>query len=282
MGVQINPRVLGTPARPGELREQMLLASLGQRVRELRARLGMTRRTLSQEADVSERHLAQLEIGEGNISIVLLQRIAAALQVSLADLFTPQMPAFVDVPRFTRKNPAAEQRRRRIALIGMRGAGKSTLGALLAADLRVPFVELDREIEKDARMPLAEIFSLRGQSTYRKLEKRAVRRLLRERKRAVLCLGGGVVSEEATFDFLLKRCFTIWIKARPEEHMQRVLAQGDFRAVAGKSEAMKDLKRILEARESFYSKADLHIDTAGETPAQSFRKLHKALQAELA
>src|SRR6266568_4956022 len=150
------------------------LLSLGKRVRELRSRRGMTRKMVAREAEVSERHLAQLEAGEGNVSIVLLRRM-------------------------------------RIALIGLRGAGKSTLGSKLAGESKIPFIELDREIEKDTGMPLAEIFSLYGQSGYRAIERRTLEKVLNEQERAVLSVGGGVVSEKETFDYLLSNCYTVWI-----------------------------------------------------------------------
>ncbi len=261
----------------------------------------MTRKALSHQADVSERHLAQLEAGEGNISVVLLRRIAAALQVSLADLFVVQSEApaerqtilqFLDrlpphrledvVARLTRDFvPEQETRRQRIALIGLRGAGKSTLGARLATQKNVPFVELDREIEKETGMPLAEIFSLYGQSGFRSIEKRTLERVLAEYDRIVLSVGGGIVLEKENYDYLLANCYTVWVKAQPEEHMSRVIAQGDFRAMAGSDRAMEDLRRILEAREPLYRKADLHLDTSGDSVEQSFTKLETAITPSL-
>jgi XRE family transcriptional regulator, aerobic/anaerobic benzoate catabolism transcriptional regulator len=167
-------------------------------------------------------------------------------------------------------------RAQRIALIGLRGAGKSTLGAKLAHEFSVPFVELDREIEKDTGMPLAEIFAFYGQSGYRAIEKRTLERVLRDRDRLILSIGGGVVSEKETYDFLLSRCFTVWIKAQPEEHMSRVIAQGDFRAIAGSDRAMEDLRRILEVREPLYRKADFTLDTSGVAVDDSFAELKHA------
>jgi XRE family transcriptional regulator, aerobic/anaerobic benzoate catabolism transcriptional regulator len=279
------------------------LAALGRRVRELRNRRGMIRKVLAQQADVSERHLAQLEAGDGNISVVLLQRIAGALGVSLRELFSPEdaggqlaemprekillerflerLPAHrvEDVMlRLTREFGAEEKaRRQRVALIGIRGAGKSTLGSRLAADLRIPFIELDAEIETDAGMPLGDIFSFYGQSGYRALERRLLERVLNEHPRAIFSIGGGVVSEKETYDYLLTNCYTIWIKARPEEYMARVIAQGDFRVMGGSDQAMEELRRILEAREPLYRKADLVLDTTGNTVEESFAKLKDAL-----
>ncbi len=277
------------------------LLSLGKRVRELRSRRGMTRKIVAREADVSERHLAQLEAGEGNVSIVLLRRIAAALNVSLVELFTPESEETSEkqlIQRFLERlpdhrlkdvvsrlirdfGPEEKLRRTRIALIGLRGAGKSTLGSKLAWESKVPFIELDREIEKDTGMPLAEIFSLYGQSGYRAIERRTLEKVLNEQERAVLSVGGGVVSEKGTFDYLLSNCYTVWIKAQPEEHMSRVMAQGDFRAMAGSGQAMEDLRRILEAREPLYGKADMHLDTSGSSVEDSFSKLKAAVQANL-
>ncbi len=277
------------------------LLFLGKRVRHLRNLRGMTRKTVARESDVSERHLAQLEAGEGNVSIVLLRRIATALNVSLFELFGPELeePAekqmiqrFLDrlpnhrledvVFRLMRDfSPGEKVRRKRIALIGLRGAGKSTLGSRLADEMRVLFIELDGEIEKDTGMPLGEIFSLYGQSGYRAIERRTLTRVLNENESAVLSVGGGVVSEKETFDYLLSHCYTIWIKARPEEHMSRVLEQGDFRAMGGNDQAMEDLRRILEAREPLYRQADMEFDTSGSSVETSFSRLKTTLQANL-
>ena len=275
------------------------LLSLGKRVRELRNRRGLTRKMMAREADVSERHLAQLETGEGNVSIVLLRRIAAALHVSLADLFAAEMETRhekVLIQRFLERLPAHRvedamsrllrefgdedaARRKRVALIGLRGAGKSTLGLRLGQDMNIPFIELDREIEKDTGMPLGEIFSLYGQTGYRSIERRSLERVLHDQERAIVSVGGGVVSEKETYEYLLSNCYTVWIKARPEEHMARVIAQGDLRVIAGGNQAMDDLRRILEAREPLYRKADIYLDTSGNSVDESFAKLKAALQA---
>jgi XRE family aerobic/anaerobic benzoate catabolism transcriptional regulator len=292
-----------TPALSGE----QFLLSLGSRIRDLRSRCGMSRKALAQQSDVSERHLAQLESGEGNISILLLRRIAAVLNITLEELFAPHhsndQPAgqqnsshkqalwrFIErLPSHRLEEAAArlirdfgpEQNLRlaRIALIGLRGAGKSTLGAKLAAEYNVPFIELDHEIEKDTGMPLAEIFSLYGQSGYRAIEKRTLERVVRAADRAIISVGGGIVSEKETYDYLLANCHTIWLKAEPEEHMSRVIAQGDFRAMAGSDRAMEDLRRILESREPLYRKADATVDTSGESVEKSLTKLKAVLEA---
>jgi XRE family aerobic/anaerobic benzoate catabolism transcriptional regulator len=298
--VSTNSKIAGL-SRVAAVPDEDFLLFLGKRVRELRNRRGMTRKTAARDSNVSERHLAQLEAGEGNVSIVLLRRIAAALQVSLVELFAPEIETpdekqmiqqFLErlpnhrvedvVFRLMRDfGPEEKMRRMRTALIGLRGAGKSTLGTKLSAEFKLPFIELDHEIEKDTGMPLGEIFSLYGQSGYRAIERRTLERVLREFERAVLSVGGGVVSEKETFDYLLSNCYTVWIKAQPEEHMSRVIAQGDLRAMAGNDQAMEDLRRILEAREPLYRKADLCLDTSGISVEESFAKLKSALQTNL-
>src|SRR6266403_5551846 len=287
--------------RPTLIPDGDFLVFLGKRVRQLRNVRGMTRKIVARDADVSERHLAQLEAGEGNVSIVLLRRIAAALNVSLVELFSPETEEPAEkqmIQRFLERlpnhraeevvlrlmrdfSPGEKLRRKRIALIGLRGAGKSTLGSKLAFETQVPFIELDGEIEKDTGMPLGEIFSLYGQSGYRAIERRTLTRVLTEHECAVLSVGGGVVSEKETFDYLLSHCYTIWIKAQPEEHMSRVLEQGDFRAMAGDDQAMEDLRRSLEAREPLYRQADMVLDTSGISAEESYSRLKTALDINL-
>ena len=281
------------PAADLSLQDADFLATVGARVRELRDRRGLTRKLLAREADVSERYLGQLESGNGNISIILLRRIATALNVTLAGILVPEQEESAEkrlLRRFLERVPAHRledvifrlmrefghdetTRRQRIALIGLRGAGKSTLGNLLAKELDVPFIELDREIERETGLPLAEVFALYGQGGYRRIEKRCLERLVEERGRSVISLGGGIVAEENAFSLLLDNFYTVWVKATPEDHMSRVLAQGDLRPMAGSDEAMDDLKRILAAREPLYSKADAIVDTSGQTPEASFAKL---------
>jgi XRE family transcriptional regulator, aerobic/anaerobic benzoate catabolism transcriptional regulator len=281
--------------------DENLLLSLGKRVREVRARRGMTRKLVAKESDVSERHLAQVEAGAGNISILLLQRIAVALNVTLVDLFAsenepsaeqrliqhflervPKHDLEAVVSRLEREFGHEETlRRNRIAFIGLRGAGKSTLGSKLAEEWKIPFIELDREIEKDAGMPLGEIFSLYGQAGYRRIERRTLERVIQEYDRAVISVAGGMVSEKETYEHLLSNCYAVWLKAHPEEHMSRVMAQGDFRPVVDHDEDMEDMRRILEARDPFYRRADLHFDTSGDSVEESFDKLQQVLQASL-
>jgi XRE family transcriptional regulator, aerobic/anaerobic benzoate catabolism transcriptional regulator len=287
-----------TEPRESALGEAEYLRLLGERIREARARRGMTRKILARDSDVSERYLAQLETGQGNISIVLLRQIAHAMGLPLGDLVREEPDRPVELTlliqtlsRLPAKDLAqarkllgetfgaavASERRHRIALIGLRGAGKSTLGAMLAKSLAVPFIELDREIERDSGTRLAEVFDLYGQAAYRRYERRALEGVIERYDRAVIATGGSIVSEPATFDLLLSACHTVWLTAAPEEHMSRVVAQGDTRPMAENEQAMEDLRRILAGRNALYSKADARIDTAGKTVEQSFAELNAAL-----
>ena len=275
------------------------LKLLGDRVRQARARRGMTRKQLARDSGVSERYLAQIEGGEGNISVLVLRQLAKALNVSIdALLFEgPEPPVeFVHTVEFLRRlslddlkvarqillhqfdgvDPAA--RHRRIALIGLRGAGKSTLGAALAERLEMPFLELDRLIEQESGLTLNLIFDFRGQAGFRELERRCLESVLRRHPCFVLATGGSLVSEPGTFERLLSSCFTVWVRASAEEHMQRVIAQGDMRPMANNRDAMSDLKRILAEREVLYSKSDIQTDTAGRTIEDSVEALIQALR----
>jgi XRE family transcriptional regulator, aerobic/anaerobic benzoate catabolism transcriptional regulator len=269
------------------------LAMLGERVRDARARHGMTRRMLARDSGVSERYLAQLESGRGNFSIALLRRVAAAIDIPLAELVSEDVPRVeyaLLAQRLRRLTPAelAEatalfakrfgerpERLDRIALIGLRGAGKSTLGTALAQRLGWDFVELSREIERAAGMHVNEIFDLMGQAAYRRYERRAVENILRTGSRIVIAAGGGLVSELSTFERLLESCYTVWLQAAPREHWERVLRQGDYRMSTGVNEeqAMVDMRRILVQREPLYGKAGARLDTSGKTPAESIRQL---------
>ena len=261
----------------------------------------MTRKILARDSGVSERYLAQLEAGHGNISIILLRQVAQAMSLPLAELVRegPDHPvefsllvqslARLDSRELAeaRKLLASSfgaaverERRHRIALIGLRGAGKSTLGARLAKQLGVPFVELDREIERISGMTIATLFDLYGQSAYRRQERRALESVIESQERAVIATGGSLVSEPGTFDLLLSACFTVWLAAKPEEHMSRVVAQGDFRPMADNEAAMEDLRKILEGRQALYSKADATVDTAGKSVEASLRALEAAIAAK--
>jgi XRE family aerobic/anaerobic benzoate catabolism transcriptional regulator len=277
--------------------ESEYLKLLGERIRTARAQRGMTRRILARDSGVSERYLAQLEAGQGNISIALLRKVAHAMGLPLADLVRddPEPPVELRLlgQSLARLSPQelgqarrllaerfgalAGDRKRRIALIGLRGAGKSTLGRRLAEHLDMPFLELDREIERESGLALSEIFDLYGQAAFRRHERRALESLLQRHPRAVIATGGSLVSEPATFDLLLASCFTVWIKAAPEEHMGRVVAQGDLRPMADNAESMDDLRRILAGRTALYAKADAMVDTAGRDIDASFEDLLAAV-----
>ena len=275
---------------------ESFLARLGEKVRDARARRGLTRKELARDSHVSERYLAQLEAGDGNISVLLLRQIAAALGLALNDLLgeEAQSVELTLIHQLLKRLPKQRlarvrarlqsefsstgiERAGRIALIGLRGAGKSTLGAALARKLGVSFIELDREIEREAGTGLSEIFLLYGQQGYRRYERRCLEKVLEAHERCVIATGGSIVSEPGTYDFLLSTCFTVWLKAQPEEHMARVVAQGDTRPMAGNAQAMEDLRRILQGRGMLYAQADAVVDTAGHTVEQSLRALKKSL-----
>jgi len=280
-----------------------LLMALGERVRNLRARRGLTRKAVALTAGVSERHLANLEYGIGNASILVLQQVANALQCSLAELVgdvTTSSPEWLLIREMLERRGEPDLRRvrvalgelldsassdparqRRIALIGLRGAGKSTLGQMLADDLEVPFVELSREIEKFAGCSVREIHDLYGTNAYRRYERRALEEAVQIYGEVVIATPGGIVSDPATFNQLLTHCTTVWLRAAPEEHMGRVAAQGDTRPMAASKEAMDDLRRILTGRAAFYSKADITIDTSGHGLAESFQTLRSAVRERL-
>jgi XRE family aerobic/anaerobic benzoate catabolism transcriptional regulator len=291
---------LADPTLPVEESKNPLLAALGERVRNLRARRGLTRKAVALAADVSERHLANLEYGIGNASILVLQQVATALQCSLAELvgdITTTSPEWLLIRELLEHRSEADLRRarialgellgtaagdparhRRIALVGLRGAGKSTLGQMLADDLEVPFIELSREIEKIAGCSVREIHDLYGTNAYRRYERRALEEAVQIYSEAVIATPGGIVSDPATFNQLLAHCTTVWLQAAPEEHMGRVAAQGDTRPMAASKEAMDDLRRILSGRAAFYSKADISVDTSGRSLAQSFELLRGAVR----
>ncbi len=284
------------PAPPAD--ETAFLRALGQRVREVRAQRGMSRKILARDSRVSERYLAQLESGEGNVSVLLLRQIAQALGLPVTDLLREENGQPVELSlilQFLQRLPPARlgavreqllqqfgepaaQRHQRIALIGLRGAGKSTLGARLAKELGVAFIELDHEIEREAGTSLSEIFLLYGQAGYRRYERRALEKVLERNQRCVIATGGSIVSEPGTYDLLLSTCYTAWLRAEPEEHMARVVAQGDTRPMAGNAEAMDDLRRILAGRGALYRQADTVVDTAGRSVEQSLKDLRRAVR----
>nr|WP_326529040.1 helix-turn-helix transcriptional regulator [Rhodoferax sp.] len=296
-----------TPNNAMELAESgeknPFLAALGDRVRVLRARRGMTRKALAQVADVSERHLANLEYGVGNASILVLLQVAGALQCSLGELIgdvTTSSPEWLMIRELLeQRDDATLQRVRiaigemlgtgggnaalspRIALIGLRGAGKSTLGQMLADDLGFPFVELSREIEKFAGCSVSEIQALYGVNAYRRYERRALEETIQIYPEAVIATPGGLVSDAATFNQLLAHCTTVWLQADAEDHMKRVTAQGDLRPMAASKEAMEDLKGILTGRAAFYSKAQYKLDTSSQPLEPTFVALRAMVRRVL-
>lgn len=260
------------------------LRRVGERLRLKRASRGMSRKVLAQASGVSERYLADLESGTGNASLRVLRQLAGAMSLAVEDLVADRPERPVDlalaINQLERLSTAdlAEARRLlgqtfggvtrlgakpgRIALIGLRGAGKTTLGRRAASTLGVPFVELDREIERASGMDLAEVFSLHGQAGFRKLEHHCLETIVAGHERVVIATGGSLVTEPATYDLLLSSCFVVWLKALPEQHMARVAAQGDTRPMAASRQAMDDLKAILESRAALYAKADAQVDTS--------------------
>ena len=273
----------------------------------MRARRGMTRKALALATDVSERHLANLEYGVGNASILVLLQVTRALHCSFAELLgdvTTLSPEWLLLREMLQNRDEATLRRvrvavgellgtgtgpgegvgtrsSRVALIGLRGAGKSTLGRMLAEDLDFPFVELTREIEKMAGCSAAEILGLYGQNAYRRYERRALEEAIEIYPEAVIATAGGMVSDLVSFNLLLRHCTTVWLQADPEDHMARVAAQGDMRPMAGNAEAMEDLKTILAGRAAFYSKADFRVDTSGQPLLETLQILRGTVREAL-
>lgn len=277
--------------------DEAYLKRVGEQVRLARSRRGMSRKVLSKASGVSERYLAELERGAGNASLLVLRQIADALSVEAAGLISDRPERPIDltlaIHQLERLSPAelAEARRLlgqqfgkqgapapgRIALIGLRGAGKTTLGQLAARALAVPFVELDREVERASGMELSEIFAVHGQALFRKLERQCLETIIERFDRAVIATGGSLITEPATYDLLLSSCFVVWLSATPDQHMRRVLAQGDLRPMADGPQAMDDLNAILESRLPLYAKADMEVNTSDKTEAQAFAALLGAI-----
>ena len=296
MGARVNKSVARIHGEHDSA-DATFLKAVGERVRMARARSGITRKLLAEHSGVSERYLANLESGQGNVSVLLLRQVGAALNMSPDELLrdrddepaelgtiqhllrgmTPQRLARARdlLLRDVRDHPG--ERSKRIALIGLRGAGKTTLGHRLAQILKRPFIELDREIEREAGTSLSEIFLLYGQQGYRRYEWRCLENLLDRREACVIATGGSIVTERATCELLLSTCFTVWLKALPEEHMARVIAQGDTRPMEGNQQAMDDLRRILNSRVGLYGQADAVVDTARKSVAESVNDVKKTI-----
>jgi XRE family aerobic/anaerobic benzoate catabolism transcriptional regulator len=277
--------------------EDDFLRVIADRVRDLRAKRGMTRRVLARDSGVSERYLAQLESGQANPSITVLRALARAFNVRPASIIVDpevsplastivamvqdfdedQLLVLQELIRTTFSKRDRAARGRRVALIGLRGAGKTTIGTLLAKRLSTPLIELDREIERDAGVPLSEIFEFYGQAGFRRQERASLERILDTEARFVLATGGSIVSESTTFERLKTACFTIWLTASPAEHMERVVAQGDMRPMAGNSHAMADLRKILLGREALYRRADVEISTSNRSATETLAAVVAAL-----
>lgn len=297
--------IMSSTILPDDQRNSFLVA-LGARVRTLRSRRGMTRKALSAAAKVSERHLGNLEYGVGNASILVLFQVAQALQCPLAELLgdvTTASPEWLLIRELLAQRDevalrrvrvavgellgtggvhgeGASARSSRIALIGLRGAGKSTLGARLAQDLDFPFIELSEEIEKFAGCSVNEIQALYGQNAYRRYERRALEETIQIFPEAVIAAPGGIVADPATFNQLLAHCTTVWLQADAEDHMRRVVAQGDTRPVAASREAMEDLS-ILDGRTAFYSQAQLRLNTSAQALDSTFQALRSMVRSAL-
>jgi XRE family aerobic/anaerobic benzoate catabolism transcriptional regulator len=282
------------------------LTALGQRVRTLRGRRGLTRDAVAAASGVSKRHLANLEHGVGNASILVLTQVAQALHCPVAELLgdvTTQSSEWLllrellaekDEATLRRvrvavtellangaRGEAASTRGSRVALIGLRGAGKSTLGKMLAEDLDFPFIEISREIEGLAGCSVGEIQALYGQNAYRRYERRALEEAMQIHPEAVIATAGGLISDFGSFNLLLTHCTTVWLRAEPEDHMKRVIAQGDTRPMAASREAMEDLRGILVGREAFYSKADFRVETSAQPLAETFLLLRGQVREAL-
>lgn len=276
------PVVRKDDATDGEV--SAYISRIAARIKAIRARRGMTRKLLSEHSDISERYLSQIESGQANISVALLWRVAHAMDVQVQELLPDcEKCSLVPAPLFSllkkldspqraeacslleREFLPAARRSRGVALIGLRGAGKSELGRRLSQHAGAPFVDLVAIVEQLSGMEVGELFSLRGQKAYRRLEQQALDYVIDSYPLAVLEAGGSLVTQAATYQKLLRHYFTVWVKAAPEEHMQRVMAQGDFRPMQGNLGAMDDLKRILSERETEYSAAHYVLDTTGRT-----------------
>lgn len=285
------------PAKPrrADSRNAAYLLTLADKIRDARAQRGMTRNALAADSGVSLRFLAQLEAGQGNPSILVLRRIAAAMGFPPDELLSDDAPSAIDRVLLTQMlkrlsdddlskarriliqhfglGAVSDGKRPYVTLVGLRGAGKSTLGRRLAEHQGVPFFELDREVEREYGATIGEILQLHGQPGYRRFERESLQTVLSRNPAAVIETGGGLAADPETLALLLEHSLAIWVRTSPEEHMQRVIDQGDLRPMARSREAMRELKDILKAREPFYRQAHLHLTTSGRTVDQSFQEL---------
>lgn len=291
-GAKASEASVGAPSQSADV--SAFLAAIGAELRKHRAKRGLTRRQLAESSATSERYLAQIESGTGNPSVSVLRAIAHALELPTAALLPetgardaalgammdliaqvpePDLPALAKDIELRLARQTSTDRGRRIALVGLRGAGKSTLGRMLAQHYGWSFIELDRKVEEEYGASVPDLIEMAGMATFRRQERSALERVIAEQEAAVITTAGGIVSNSETYALLLRRAHTIWIKARPDEHMSRVMAQGDFRPMAQNRAAMADLVAILEARRTDYARAEAEIDTSGESIEQSFAEL---------
>jgi XRE family transcriptional regulator, aerobic/anaerobic benzoate catabolism transcriptional regulator len=302
-----NPKAKAKPREqgvlPGKERDGAFVAEIGKLVRLARAKRGMTRRQLAEESGASERYLAQIESGQGNPSVIILKSVADALEVPIIELLprtTARGAALTQIIDQLGRVPLSElasigelieqrvtqaamfDRARRVALVGLRGAGKSTLGRMLAEHLGCPFIELDRVVEQEYGATVSFLIEMAGLATFRRYERECLERVIAQHEAAVIATAGGIVSNAETYTLLLRRTTTVWLKARPDEHMSRVIEQGDFRPMAQNREAMADLVAILEARGADYARADAELDTSDDSVEQSFAKLLRTVTPKLA
>jgi len=287
------------PAASAEAANQQFAVEVGRLVRRGRARRGITRRQLAQDSGISERYLAQIEGGQGNPSVIVLRAVALAMELNITELLPtagPRHEAIARINELLRRldaaklpaiaerieqriaEDAAAERSHRIALVGLRGAGKTTLGQMLAKRLNWPFVEINRVIEQDYGASVSMLIDMSGVSTFRRYEQASLEKVIAAHDNVVIATAGGIVSNPESYALLLRRTHTVWVRALPQEHMSRVIAQGDFRPMAENRAAMADLVAILEARSSDYAQSEAQLDTSGETVEQSLTKLVDVVQ----
>ena len=289
-----------TKPRRADPQDVAYLRTLADKVRDARAQRGMTRNALAADSGVSLRFLAQLESGQGNPSILVLRRIASAMGFPPDNLLSDDPPPAIDrlllaqmlrrlsdaeiaqvrglITQHLSLDKVSEVKKPYVTLIGLRGAGKTTLGRRLAEHRGVPFFELDREVEREYGATIGEILQLHGQPGYRRFERESLQAVLSKNPAAIIETGGGLAADPETLPVLLEHTLAVWVRASPEEHMQRVIDQGDLRPMARSREAMRELKDILKAREQFYRQAPLHLMTSGRTADQSFDELLELLE----
>lgn len=276
----------------------VILAQVGLRILKARTKAGISRRLLSESSGVSPRYIAQMEAGEGNISIALLQKVATALDIGIEWFFWPEDPWLSEFSTLThcfreadevkrtralrilRSAQEGDHKSNRVCLIGLRGAGKSTLGKLVAQDLDVPFVELNSVISNEGGMPISEIIALYGENGYRQLEADALETLIADYDRVVVAASGGIVENLETYQMLQANFHCIWLTASPDDHMKRVLAQGDTRPVIGQRQVMQKLRGLLASREKLYAMSDYKLETSQKPLEKTAAQLIKLIQSE--